>query len=90
MSFPNVVLLMAVYSKMGLREEDLERAGRIFLEAAMLCDATGRKEEKVLGFNREQIRREKALEILGVTEAEIEVKSSKALGLLGMNNEGMD
>ncbi len=75
------------YSKLGVSEEDLNAAERIFLEAAAFCSLS-RKEEKVLGYSLEQIKREKALERLGVTQEQIELKACKTLGSLGFDGGG--
>lgn len=70
-----------------MTEEDLNAAERIFLEAAAFC-SLGRKEEKVLGYSLEQIKREKALERLGVTQEQIEFEACKNLGSLGVFDGG--
>lgn len=56
----------------------------VILSVRIPARCCSRKEERVLGYSREQMKRERALDRLGVTEEEIEMGAAKSLAALGV------
>uniref|UniRef100_A0A7S2UEP3 Uncharacterized protein n=1 Tax=Attheya septentrionalis TaxID=420275 RepID=A0A7S2UEP3_9STRA len=74
--------------RLGVSEEDIRTGEILTAEIPPLGPwKTLSKEEKLLGYTKSRLSREKALKILGVTEEEIENKNRKRLGALGNTKE---
>mmetsp|Transcript_78040 Transcript_78040/g.168756 ORF Transcript_78040/g.168756 Transcript_78040/m.168756 type:complete len:102 (-) Transcript_78040:20-325(-) len=71
------------YRKMGLSEDDYQKANAILDGAKELEPADTRKEEKITGYNSVQLNRTKAINMMGTTEEEIDEARAKALADLG-------
>jgi hypothetical protein len=75
---------LCVLNRLGVSEDDIRTGKILAAEIPPLGPwETLTKEEKLLGYTKSRLKREKALKILGVTEDEIEVENRKRLGALG-------
>jgi hypothetical protein len=80
----NKPLSPCVLSWLGVSEDDIRTGKILSVEIPPLGPwETLTKEEKLLGYAKSRLKREKALKILGVTEDEIEYENRKRLGSLG-------
>eukprot|EP00978_Attheya_sp_CCMP212_P003176 scaffold6581_cov57-Attheya_sp.AAC.4 len=80
-----------VLRRLGVSEEDIRTGEILTSEIPPLGPwKTLTKEEKLLGYTKSRLSREKALKILGVTEEEIENENRKRLGALGTTKTKKD
>ncbi len=70
------------YKKLGLTEADY-KASQEILQSSAEIKPFNSKESKVMGYNEDQIKREKAVALLGTTESEIDEVRMKSLAALG-------
>lgn len=74
--------------KFGLSEDDIKASKKLFSEMPLPTppeNSRCKKQERVLGYRTLTLRREKALRLLGASEADIELENSKNLGALGIS-----
>eukprot|EP00978_Attheya_sp_CCMP212_P014919 scaffold38298_cov49-Attheya_sp.AAC.5 len=80
----NKSIPLSILSRLGVSEDDIRTGEILSAEIPPLGHWESlTKDEKLLGYSKSRLKREKALKILGVTEDEIEVENRKRLGALG-------
>ena len=80
---PHKATRVKALKKIGVSEDDVKTAQRLL--ATIPPINYGKKVEKVLGYSDAQIKREKAVKVLGTCEQDIELEVSKCLGALGLD-----
>ena len=69
--------------KLGVTEDDVHLAERL-LKQIPVCPSDPNKAERIFGYAKSRLEREKAMRLLGATEEEVEIENAKNLGSLGV------
>lgn len=69
--------------KLGVSEDDVHLAERL-MKQIPACPSDPNKAERIFGYAKSRLERQKAMRLLGATEEEVEVENAKNLGSLGV------
>ena len=72
------------FEKLGVGVEDVKIAERLLNQIPPCPSDPNNKVEKLLGYARIRLLREKAIRVLGTSETEVELENAKNLGSLGV------
>lgn len=80
---PEIKRRSVALRKMGLTEEHLQKGEELMAQAPPATELND-KVEKITGYSHNQIRRSKAMAVLGTTEEMIDEERSRLVGVLGL------
>lgn len=72
------------FEKLGIGLEDVKMAERLLNQIPPCPSDSNNKVEQLMGYATTRLLREKAIRVLGTTEAEVELENAKNLGSLGV------